>query len=253
MEIKNTELRERLAALEHDRWSRWERHRAKVAGGMHPSGDETYEGRWLRQSSTPYAELSEREKMSDRVEADKTLAIVASELDRLRAEAERLRGLLTKSYPIQRGPSVPWWVMIPHEAQSQRNHGQSIKRIAERGGFSPAEAWCVVTGKRWGDVESELDAADLWRAFAARVNDPRETKDVATILSEVEAGTEPCYPLDNPARDNIYIIFDGPPSHESGRFIEVENALRQSVSVGQWTEREDGYWILGPFRRAPQE
>ena len=42
----------------------------------------------------------------------------------------------------------------------------------------------------------------------------------------------------------IDIVFDGPPSHESGRFVEVENQDGHSISVGEWIERDDGYWVL---------
>ncbi len=42
----------------------------------------------------------------------------------------------------------------------------------------------------------------------------------------------------------VDIVFDGPPSHESGRFIEVENEGGASISFGEWVERDDGYWVL---------
>jgi hypothetical protein len=42
----------------------------------------------------------------------------------------------------------------------------------------------------------------------------------------------------------IDIVFDGPPSHESGRFVEVENAEGRSIHVGEWLQRPDGYWVL---------
>lgn len=42
----------------------------------------------------------------------------------------------------------------------------------------------------------------------------------------------------------INIIFDGPPSPESGRFVEVENDEGKSISIGEWIEREDGFWAL---------
>lgn len=42
----------------------------------------------------------------------------------------------------------------------------------------------------------------------------------------------------------IDIVFDGPPSHESGRFVEVENQDGHSISIGEWIEREDGFWAL---------
>lgn len=42
----------------------------------------------------------------------------------------------------------------------------------------------------------------------------------------------------------IDIVFDGPPSHESGRFVEVEDDAGRSISYGQWIERKDGLWAL---------
>jgi hypothetical protein len=118
----------------------------------------------------------------------------AANRDALSEEVTRLRGILDRPYPIQRGPSVPWWVMAPHEAQSQRNHGQSIKRIAERGGFSGAEAWCIVTGQHWHAIEKNIEEGErLWRTFAAQVNDPRDKRDPETIsralLRSNEEGT----------------------------------------------------------------
>ena len=42
----------------------------------------------------------------------------------------------------------------------------------------------------------------------------------------------------------IDIVFDGPPSHISGRFVEVENEKGHSISIGEWVHRPDGYWVL---------
>ena len=42
----------------------------------------------------------------------------------------------------------------------------------------------------------------------------------------------------------VDIVFDGPPSHESGRFVEVEDMDGKSVNIGEWIERPDGYWCL---------
>ncbi len=41
----------------------------------------------------------------------------------------------------------------------------------------------------------------------------------------------------------IKILFDGPPSHESGHFIEVENEKGESISFGEWVHDGD-YWVL---------
>jgi hypothetical protein len=42
------------------------------------------------------------------------------------------------------------------ERQSQRNHGQTVERIAERGGYSACEALAVIAGLDWDRV-SKLD------------------------------------------------------------------------------------------------
>lgn len=47
----------------------------------------------------------------------------------------------------------------------------------------------------------------------------------------------------------IDVVFDGPPSHESGRFVEVETPYGKGLSteadrVAQWIHRADGYWVL---------
>jgi hypothetical protein len=44
--------------------------------------------------------------------------------------------------------SIPWESIAPHEEQAKRNHGgQTIARLAERGGLGPNEAICVLLDK----------------------------------------------------------------------------------------------------------
>jgi len=43
---------------------------------------------------------------------------------------------------------------------------------------------------------------------------------------------------------HIDIVFDGPPSHESGRFVEVEDDTGRSIKFGNWMQRSDGFWAL---------
>lgn len=42
----------------------------------------------------------------------------------------------------------------------------------------------------------------------------------------------------------VDIVFDGPPSHESGRFVEAEDNSGRSVKVGEWIDRGNGLWAL---------
>ena len=62
-------LRERLAALEHEQWAHWTRY---FLDHLTPENAEL----WRRQINTPYNELSESEKDSDRDWADQVLRIV---------------------------------------------------------------------------------------------------------------------------------------------------------------------------------
>ena len=44
-------------------------------------------------------------------------------------------------------------------------------------------------------------------------------------------------------KEPVQIVFDGPPSHHAGRFVEVEQGGK-SIKFGEWKEREDGFWVL---------
>ena len=44
--------------------------------------------------------------------------------------------------------------------------------------------------------------------------------------------------------EEIRVVFDGPPSHESGRFVEVETPDGKSISIGEWHTRADNLWEL---------
>lgn len=46
--------------------------------------------------------------------------------------------------------SVPMALFLPHEKQAQTNHGQSLERLAERGGLDWIEMDWILRGIRWG-------------------------------------------------------------------------------------------------------
>lgn len=54
---------------------------------------------------------------------------------------------------------IPWEMISDErcEQQSQANHGQSISRIAERGGYSAGEAICVIAGIAWQPIGDDED------------------------------------------------------------------------------------------------
>ena len=72
-------MREALAALAHEMWSGW-MHYLFSKSTRNPDGSITIPlssaVRWFRQMHTPYSNLPESEKESDRDQADKILAIL---------------------------------------------------------------------------------------------------------------------------------------------------------------------------------
>lgn len=67
-----------------------------------------------------------------------------------------------RRFPIMGGPSIPWEIIAPHNAQAIANHDQNLERLAERGGLSPLEAICVLEDRKWrrGEMtEANVEAA----------------------------------------------------------------------------------------------
>lgn len=59
--------------------------------------------------------------------------------------------------------SIPWAMLAPHEDRAMRNHGQTLERLAQRGGLAPCEALWILRDERWGgpipaDEDAQLDA-----------------------------------------------------------------------------------------------
>ena len=85
--LMNEKLRERLAALEHAQWAHWTRHMLTqlISWGELDQTSLRLQD-WYRQIQTPYAELTEKEKDSDREWADKVLALMS----RISAEGQEV-------------------------------------------------------------------------------------------------------------------------------------------------------------------
>ena len=74
-------MRQKLAAVQHEIWSHWMKYLFSVCQ-HEPAGVEVIlpneAERWKRQMNTPYSELTEKEKESDRDQADKVIAVLES-------------------------------------------------------------------------------------------------------------------------------------------------------------------------------
>lgn len=68
---------------------------------------------------------------------------------------------------------IPWEVIAPHEAQAYENHGQSLERLASRGGLSYREMLAVLrdqgfdygNGSRFADIQYEFAVLKIVRDF----------------------------------------------------------------------------------------
>jgi hypothetical protein len=70
---------------------------------------------------------------------------------------------------------IPWEMIEPHEAQAHKNHQQTLKRLAERGGLSHREALAVLEDRPypWSPGDEVRDNQKLCRMIAAWVDEQR--------------------------------------------------------------------------------
>lgn len=83
--MNQRETREKLAEYAHNAWATWmkymfEKSKYNVRYGTYTIPSDLT-SRWIRQSRTSYSKISEKEKASDRAEADKILEIVKENKD----------------------------------------------------------------------------------------------------------------------------------------------------------------------------
>jgi hypothetical protein len=82
--LQSHELLETLAAIEHDRWAHWQRY---MHAQCRPGADGALVipaelvARWTQQLSTPYIELPEPQKESDREQVRRYLPAIEAALD----------------------------------------------------------------------------------------------------------------------------------------------------------------------------
>jgi hypothetical protein len=50
---------------------------------------------------------------------------------------------------------IPWHVIEPHEKQALKNHGQSLQKLASRGGLGPVELAAVLQDKDYEPITLE--------------------------------------------------------------------------------------------------
>lgn len=67
---------------------------------------------------------------------------------------------------------LPWALIEPHRRQAMCNHGQTLERIAERGGLSLEEAAAIMEDRKWSKIvwpPGHQQARDPARAYLERL------------------------------------------------------------------------------------
>lgn len=98
------------------------------------------------------------------------------------------------------------------------------------------------------ELEGRLEAkTTLAETLGRQRDDARAAHDIAcTELAALRAAQPAAVPPSAEASKAINFVCDGPPSHESGRFIEVEDDNGCGMKVGEWVKHRsvDGWWSL---------
>lgn len=110
------ELVEKLATIEHERWSDWQRWVHTVYENPTRPFEEAIKN-WKRQIDTPYDKLSEREKQSDREQVQRYLPLLHSLLISKLPEKKPL--VLEKEYSTPRE-------LLPQEQEIKLNTNHQV-------------------------------------------------------------------------------------------------------------------------------
>jgi len=185
---------------------------------------------------------------------------------------------MEKRFPIQFGPSVPWAFIEPHNSNCEHNHSQSLERIAERGGLSPAEAWAVVNGidvreirlhyaeytKGWFELAERVNRE--WSVNTAKLNtleaeNAELKRDNSALRLVAEKAAHELKELDNELTESIAAVSDLMDEYADlkkrleiakaeGAAEDREACAVMCEAIGQEEERGDNPWlgsVLGAF------
>lgn len=79
-------------------------------------------------------------------------------------------------------------------------------------------------------------AAESW--YAGQIPNTTQYQAVADALHAAYEAERAACPME------LHFVCDGPPSHESGRFVELEDGHGRGLGIGDWRKRDDGLWAL---------
>jgi hypothetical protein len=75
--------------------------------------------------------------------------------------------ILMDYYERKKYPDCPLTIpdSLLNEEQAQRNHGQTLKRLNERGGLGPCEAIAIIEKRRWHKMD-QREAIDMLKELS---------------------------------------------------------------------------------------
>ena len=161
---------------------RWWAPRAEIAGYQRELAQARADIETVSRSRD--AAIADRTAYADRYGAE--LRATVERLTRERDEAQASR----RRFPIMGGPSIPWRVIAPHEAQARINHDQSLERLAQRGGLSPMEAHFVLADQRWRGVVTLDEAPWLAEMNAINAADDQQALEFASVYTNENIRSE---------------------------------------------------------------
>lgn len=109
-----------------------------------------------------------------------------------------------RQFPVlgSRGATVDYQMVVDHGEQAQKNHYQSVKCLAQRGGLSWSELYAVLHNKRWEKIDTN-DAIIACRALEAKYLAPwANTATLTARVAELEGALEAAGKLRD-AADNV--------------------------------------------------
>lgn len=107
-----------------------------------------------------------------------------------------------------------------------------------------------MTSRELAELERIAKDCRLYALIHIDSSDCGSDKEAERCKTEINKFMDTAIALLRSQGEAVYVIFDGPPSHESGRFVEVETTDRKGVGGLEW-ERcpfpHQEYWRLGPL------
>lgn len=139
-----------------------------------------------------------------------------------------------KFFPIQGGANIPWEFAEKHRKQMEKNHGQTLERLAERHGLSVWEMWCAMRGLDPCRYKYDKNAADAYESALqqAAYAVPEMKARIEQLEAQVKTAEEK---LNTPVSADFFEGLKAEIDHQRARWSEADENKTDS----------DWFWLLG--------